>query len=666
MSKSLTTKNVAAVALGIGMVLALGFAFATPVKAQSISDLQTQIQALLAQIASLQGGASVSGSACVTFTRNHTQGESGGEIMAIQKFLNTHGAVVATVGAGSPGNETSFFGPATRAAVAKFQAANGISPAAGYWGPITRAKANSMCTPGPVTPGSPSPSPSGPLQGGAGSITSFSEISSLSNEEVGESEEDVEIAGIEIEVDEGSDIELTAVRLDFSTQPSNDDLTDFIDEVSIWLDGEEIARVDAEDFNDDNDWTRTVTLDNGAVIRADETGELIVAVTGVNNIDTDDAGDDWALDFVNVRFEDAQGASVTETTNTDAFTWDVNTFASAADVELSARSDSDTPEGIIGVDASDDTDGVELLRFTLEAEGSDIEIKDLPITVATSSGNTADAVTDIFSSFTLEIDGEEYDESASGSQVTVGSAGATVTFDDVDYTIEDGNEITVIVKGDVNDTESSVFVDGDAVTVSFTASNRNAMDAEDETGEDLDDSDKTGTGNGDEVSFYATGIAVEFVSSSESVTTGNSTNDDLGTFTIKFTVEAINGTVYVADTATATTDTTPTTGATPDGLQYVVTRGGTATTGDVDAQVNYTTSDGASESSSGVIQLDEGDSTEITLTISRTNNTSGDAGLYQASLVGIEWSATDDLGSDAGSLYTFDLEDFETDPISLN
>lgn len=666
MSKTLTTKNVAAVALGISLVLALGFAFATPVKAQSISDLQSQIQLLLSQIASLQGGASVSGSACVTFTRNHMQGEAGGEVMSIQKFLNSRGAVVAAVGAGSPGNETSFFGPATKAAVAKFQASNGISPAVGYWGPITRAKANSMCTPVTPAPGTPTPSPSGPLQGGAGSITSFNEISSLSNEEVGESEEDVEIAGIEIEVDEGSDIELTAVRLDFSTQPGNDDLTDFVDEVSIWLDGEEVARVDAEDFNDDNDWTRTVTLDSGAVIRADDEAELTVAVTGVNNVDSDDAGDDWGLDFVSVRFEDAQGASVTETTNTDAFAWDVNTFASAADVELSARSDSDTPEGIIGVDASDDTNGVEILRFTLEAEGSDIEIKDLPITIATSTGNTGDTVSEIFSSFTLVVDGEEYDESASGSQVVVGTAGATVTFDDVDFTIEDGNEVTVIVKADVNDTEAGAFVDGDAVTVSFSASNRNSMDAEDETGEDLADSDKTGTGNGDEVSFYATGIAVEFVSASESVTTGNSSNDDLGTFTIKFTVEAINGTVYVADTATATTDSTPQTGATADGLQYTVVQGSTATVGDVSAVVNYTTSDGASASGGGYIQLDEGDSTEITLTISRTNNTTGDSGLYQASLVGIEWSTADTLGAAAGSLYTFDLEDFETDPISLN
>ena len=147
MSKSLATKNVAAIALGLGLILTLSFAFATPAKADVLSDLQAQIQTLLAQIASLQGGSTTttSGDACPTFTRNHKQGDTGGEVMWIQKFLNSHGAVVAASGAGSPGNESSFFGAKTKLAVMAFQGANDVSPAAGYWGPLTRGQANSMC-----------------------------------------------------------------------------------------------------------------------------------------------------------------------------------------------------------------------------------------------------------------------------------------------------------------------------------------------------------------------------------------------------------------------------------------------------------------------------------------------------------------------------------------
>ena len=51
--------------------------------------LQAQVQALLAQISSLQGGSSMTNAACKTFTRNHKMGETGGEIMWIQQFLNS-------------------------------------------------------------------------------------------------------------------------------------------------------------------------------------------------------------------------------------------------------------------------------------------------------------------------------------------------------------------------------------------------------------------------------------------------------------------------------------------------------------------------------------------------------------------------------------------------
>ena len=159
MSKALATKNVAAVALALAMVFGFTFAFAKPVHADALSDLQAQVQALLAQIAALQGGSSTGG-ACFTFTQTLQQGSTGAEVMQVQEFLNSKGFTVAATGAGSPGNETSYFGGLTKAAVMKFQAGNGISPVAGYWGPITRAKANSMCT-GP----GPGPTP-GPVTGG--------------------------------------------------------------------------------------------------------------------------------------------------------------------------------------------------------------------------------------------------------------------------------------------------------------------------------------------------------------------------------------------------------------------------------------------------------------------------------------------------------------------
>ncbi|OHA79192.1 MAG: hypothetical protein A2658_02435 [Candidatus Yonathbacteria bacterium RIFCSPHIGHO2_01_FULL_44_19] len=59
----------------------------------------------------------------------------------LQQLLNTDIATrISATGAGSPGNETTYFGAATRAAVIKYQKKYNISPASGYVGPLTRGK----------------------------------------------------------------------------------------------------------------------------------------------------------------------------------------------------------------------------------------------------------------------------------------------------------------------------------------------------------------------------------------------------------------------------------------------------------------------------------------------------------------------------------------------
>lgn len=72
------------------------------------------------------------------FTRDLSVGSVGPDVRVLQQFLNAHGFAVAQSGAGSSGLETDYFGPATQRALAAFQNANGISPATGYFGPLTR------------------------------------------------------------------------------------------------------------------------------------------------------------------------------------------------------------------------------------------------------------------------------------------------------------------------------------------------------------------------------------------------------------------------------------------------------------------------------------------------------------------------------------------------
>jgi peptidoglycan hydrolase-like protein with peptidoglycan-binding domain len=70
-------------------------------------------------------------------------GTNSSDVLLLQQFLNSSGYVIASSGAGSPGQETATFGGLTKAAVMRFQRAYSI-PQTGTVGPLTRARINSL------------------------------------------------------------------------------------------------------------------------------------------------------------------------------------------------------------------------------------------------------------------------------------------------------------------------------------------------------------------------------------------------------------------------------------------------------------------------------------------------------------------------------------------
>lgn len=740
-------QTAAKVALGLMLALVIGFTLPGAVSAQvpdatALLNLLSNNPALMQQLLQMVGGTGTTGgmpamTGGCSFTRDLTIGSTGEDVKCLQVWLNSHGFPVAATGPGSMGMETMTFGPLTETALKMYQASAGISPASGYFGPLTRANLSAMaggttgggttmppstgtgtlcpngnplsnncmpvsssgptcpngnllsnnCMPSGTTGGNTTP---GTLTGGAGSIDDADFVSGLNSEEVGEGSEDVEVFGLDLDADEGSDLEITAVRLDFdpSTGVGSSDLEDYITEVSIWFNGEEVARIDADQFNDDNNYDRTISLDSGAIIQAgEENAELVVAVTAVNNISSDEDNDIWLVQAESVRFKDAQGASVTDTSTGDIGSGDTRsfnfgTFASAANAELKIDEGDDeiNDPHVIDIHASDDTDDVSVLSFTLEAEGdSDLVIERMSASSTVAANGTAvDDVDDLIKDITLWIDGTEV---ATGETIT--SADATTTkgwlFDDIDYDLAAGEEVDAEIKVSFNSVADGALEGATlAVFISEDSTDDTAgWSVEDESGEVLSDTRVTGSANtsSDAHAVYDIGINVEFVSSdadTDGQAAGFSGGDDTGIYQIVFDVTSFGDDVFidgavVASTTASALSSGPTAETANSGVLWGTTTDSTATTttGSLPLTVlecaGVEANDVTTSSTNKSFEIPENDTRRCTLKINI-----GPAGAdiqMGVRLRGISWDT--DSGDVHDTVYRFDMGDFKTSTISL-
>lgn len=150
--------TVAKMAAGlVGVAMALSMVWAVPANAATVEELTAQINSLLATISSLQvqlasmtGGSTAPAAGSCGFTRSLTMESEGADVTCLQDYLTGTGHFTFS------GGSTGYFGSITRTAVAAWQAANGVAPAVGYFGPISQAKYNSLVAVSvPTTPTTP-------------------------------------------------------------------------------------------------------------------------------------------------------------------------------------------------------------------------------------------------------------------------------------------------------------------------------------------------------------------------------------------------------------------------------------------------------------------------------------------------------------------------------
>jgi peptidoglycan hydrolase-like protein with peptidoglycan-binding domain len=602
-------------------------------------------------------------------------------------------AVQAVVGVTADGQ----FGPITKAAVMAYQAANSLT-ADGVVGPATAAIMNATgvtytagCSAGTaysVTTGLPcttttstvagctagalfssttgasctgGTTTSGDLEGGEGSIT-VTGTSSFTSEEVGEDEEGAEIIGFEIDVDNGSDVEINSVKVEFfqGTAADSEDLTDYADSITVLMDGEEVGSADATDFSESNDvYSKSISLD-GAIIDAGETVEFSIAINSLNNLDSGDIDSDaWYGGVSSIRFIDADGITTTESIDLDVDeevvndeveeTFDFVSFATATDTELKVSLNNDdeaiNEAHVINVETgSTDTDDVEILSFTVEAEGdSDIHVKDMAATV-TTTGETDESL--IIRSVNLIMDGEEI------ANDTVAAGGAAL-FEDLDLDIDAGDTVEFMITVDLQDLTGALDV-GDTVKVEILTTDVDLFDAQDESGEDLQAGDLTGSALGQASEVRDVAFNVEFVDADSYIShagdIANTNDHDQGTFTITFDVTAFDGDIYIDGTKPSETGAGTVMDVNVTGTDTYVdsnlrSTSGATLSGTIDADARYLVQEGSTE------------------TFVMTYVTAAGAdGLFQVTLEDIVYALTDATGTTS---YTFGLEDFEAPALSM-
>ncbi len=559
--------------VAVAMVLS---AFAPSTQAQTTEELQAMINDLLAQVASLSGSTSDDSSSAAgvcpfTWTRDLSTGSTGADVKALQQFLNANADTrVAATGAGSMGMETETFGPMTAAAVSKFQVmhrADVLTPAGlvnptGYFGPGTRAKANSLCTTAASTDDSDdstddsddSDSEDAELSGEA-SLDSF-EIESADEDELEEGAEDAPVAIGTFEFTDG-DAEISRIDVSASSSAGNDEVDpwDVLETVSLWVDGEMIAEVDAADEDDYLDEDAGTLRFGGLDIVAmeDEEVEITVAATFQSNLDDVADGEGWEFAIETMRFFDADGVASTEDSGEDFGTAVAVTLDEAGfEDELIAKSSTSDPDAAtLKVEDDSKSDWFTVFIFDLDTDDSvnDITINEMIVNVTTNGTVGANAgYNDLVDDAELVIDGTTIDDVTVGG--TVNSEGpATLTFDvDGDAVIEAGERVSAELKLKFKSLPSGE--EGATIEASISASDT-TVDAE--GADDLAGSQISGAATGEEHTLRTSGIEAAFEAAEADVTVVDESNNDYATFEIEVEVTAFDQDVFIPIGSASTT-----------------------------------------------------------------------------------------------------------------
>lgn len=667
----MTIANSFAAKLSVALVaIAMALTVAAPAQAQTAEELQAEIDALMATIESLQSQIGAGGSASASadayaFTRSLTVGSQGADVTALQTYL---------IGAGFsiPAGATGYFGSQTQAAVAAWQSANGVMPAAGYFGPLSTAKYNALMADGgsDSDDDDDSSSDSGDLEGGEASLEDF-QGQDGEDTDLEEGQENAPVAGFEFDVEDGdAEVDRVDVAFDADSTNTEDEPWETFEEVSIWVDGDEVASMaadDEDDWSEDDPYTGAHTLrftGVDTIFREGDTAQIVVAVTVAGSVDGADSTETWEV-FIpenGIRATDAEGIDQyigedSDTSNgslTEQVSFDID--EEGGDDELQISNSSENPDAsTLQVDADDKSDWMTIFAFDLDTDDStnDIEVDKIPVTI-TPGG---DAIGDIINDLQLSVDGETFDDWSYATGTSASTSTVVVLFDlDNALTIEAGEEVTAELQVEFK----ALAIEGSTIDAAMTDNNVDNIEAE--GADDLTSASPdqlTGTADGKTHTLRTSGVTIELDSTSETLkaNTDSTTTDDEGVFTIEFSVTAFENDLYIDTSAASSTATSGDT----DGVYFQVLDANgdpVAAATNIDASLSSSADD---DVQSGHYLVAEGETETFTLTVEIDPSTSG---FHKVQLYSVNYDSDGGTTNDTWQRAT-PASDFETDALSI-